>query len=732
MEIDLLTKTIKYYKKLITAILISTTCFVLIGSVIWLKLFPVYEGHAEIEIFPTQIEISLSKELSSVVSAIPSTAITKTYTDVSLSRIFAEKAITDLKKKTFFERRKPLSLSETLYNATMKPIISLIIKSYYYLNYGEFSDLGPFEIQVRKLIKHTTITPEPGSYLVNINVIWDDPRTAAEAANIIANLYIERSIEDNRKASLEVRKFIERKIKETQHRLDKINNEIFEYKKQERIISLPEQGITLIEYIADYEKQLNNTKVKLTAQLARKKKLEQELVHIDERILTGKTIINNPVIQELESKLANEKIKLSSLLEEYKNNNRGSKFIGATKRKIANIKKEINDQVKKLSDQETIELNPTYQELSKLLIFLNAEVISLMAQEKQIKSALSVYQDRGETIPHKEKKLSELIRAKDTIEASLGLLNKKYQEARIAEISKLSSIRIKDIAIPPIYPKHPMVLVNLLLSIPMGALISLFVIMFNEFKNVKIRTVEDLKQVTELPLIGTYSRLGPVTMSKNNGNNSNHTLKPYHRIPFDTYLEPYDMFIRNSSTNGVGKAKAFLFVSSTSDTPKSRIIANLANKLSGYGRRVLVIDANFFAPRMSRIFNINENHCPRFKEMVMKKLPYRQSVYKVKENLDVLLGESTDSAQVGSMKNNRLIDLEYLSSLIEETTKEYHHVLIDSTPLFNGIGADLMMKYADEMVFIMKSGTLSKNEFNAVEQRLSGGKANVLGIIISE
>jgi succinoglycan biosynthesis transport protein ExoP len=732
MDTELFLKTIKYYKKLILTSVIITALSVLIGSIIWLELSPLYEGHAEIIIFPTNMELNLGKELSPLLNATPTTSITQTYSDVSLSRAFAEKTIRRLWDKDFASPQK-LSLVRAAYEYFLKPVVNKGVKLYYFLSYGKFVEAEPFENLVNKLIERTSISPEPGSYIINIDLTWDDPQIAADAANIIAGLYIAQSLEDNRKAALQVREFIEQKIEETKAQLQNSKNAILDYKSQETIISLPQQEATLIQNLADYKTQLFNTEIQIATLEAKREKLQQELNNMEAQIVTSKLIISNPVIQELESRLASKEIKLASLKAEYKDGAPEPKVISDIKREIDNTKKEIATQVKQISEQESVEFNPVHQDISKQIVFLTAQIISLNAQAKQIKATLGAYQDIGKVLPYQEKELSELLRENSNIEASLVLLNQKYQEARIAEISKLSSIRVKDTAIPAVYPKHPKVLLNMLASFPLGGFIALFCILLNEFRNTKVRNEEDIRQITTLPVIGVLADSGGSQRMLCDNTATEHTGKTYlpkhyQPLPIDVYLQPFSRIIRNSRNGST--PRSYLFTSVTPDVPKSKIIASLANNISDRANKVLIIDANFYYPQMRDIFNIKDKDMPGLRDILKKRLPFYQAVYNLKPNLDIILCAGTQSKNNGS-NNNLNIDFDHLSTVICDAAREYSHIFIDATPLSCGLGTDLMQQYVDKLILVVNSGGLSKNQFSSALDRLKTDKNNLLGIVIN-
>jgi len=149
--------------------------------------------------------------------------------------------------------------------------------------------------------------------------------------------------------------------------------------------------------------------------------------------------------------------------------------------------------------------NPAYVQLVTQLDDINAQMQSLSTQKSKLKDEMEKYQQRVARSPLIEKEYTNLIRDRDSTKARYDqLVNQALQADSAAAMEKREIGGKFIISEPPIFPLEPIRPKKLLIvgaSLVLGIGLGFLVIFSWEFLNLKVRSVQDLTQISSSPVL---------------------------------------------------------------------------------------------------------------------------------------------------------------------------------------------------------------------------------------
>lgn len=167
-------------------------------------------------------------------------------------------------------------------------------------------------------------------------------------------------------------------------------------------------------------------------------------------------------------------------------------------------------------------------------------------------------------------------------------------------------------------------------------------------------------------------------------------------------------------------AKTIGILSLKGGVGKTSIVSSLGDALSNFGKKVLIVDANFSAPNLGIHFNIVDPAIT-LHHVLSRKANINDAIYKSK-NLDIIPSSIFHNLQISPM---------ILKDKISSLKKKYDFILLDSAP---SIEEDTLsvINAADSLIFVTTSDhpTLSSTLKSIKIAREKGSQID--GIILNK
>jgi capsular exopolysaccharide synthesis family protein len=169
--------------------------------------------------------------------------------------------------------------------------------------------------------------------------------------------------------------------------------------------------------------------------------------------------------------------------------------------------------------------------------------------------------------------------------------------------------------------------------------------------------------------------------------------------------------------------KVIVVTSSVPKEGKSTVSTNVAVALAQLGSRVLLIDADLHHPQQHHIWDLTNE--VGLSEVIVGQADLKKAVKEVIPNLDVL------PAGVIPPNSLALLGSKRMNSLIEDFSKTYDLVIVDTSPLLLVADALTLSKMSDGILLVARPGVTDSASAKAAKEALDQSSQNVLGLVIN-
>ena len=315
--------------------------------------------------------------------------------------------------------------------------------------------------------------------LLKVSVEDHDPVMARDIANTIVSSYITFNIDNRLKSSRNTLGWMTGQLYEMKKKLEDAEEEFLSYKQRSKLFSVTGKQKVIAQKIQDFNDsylKARNKRLELDAKLAELDRLFKS----SGDILRVRSLVDNPLIDNLYNQLIEAEIAFSHLGKVYKSKHP----------KIIQINSRIDKTKKKL-----------HTELKKETENLRAERSLLLSREKVLEKTIADFENEGLATNRKELKYTILERNVETNRKLYDTLLSKIKESNIVGTISVSNIRITEEAVMPQVPVKPKKTLNLILSIIFGLMTGVGIAFLWEYLDQSLRTEEDVRRYLDLPVL---------------------------------------------------------------------------------------------------------------------------------------------------------------------------------------------------------------------------------------
>ena len=534
--------------------------------------------------------------------------------------------------------------------------------------------------------------------IINLSINDTSIRKAEDILNTLIEVYNENWIRDKNQIAVSTSQFISDRLGVIESELGHVDENISSYKSEHLLPDVQAASSLYMAQSAENNKELSTLNNQLsTAQYIRR---ELNTKQLDQTLPANSGIVS-----------ANIETQIS----EYNN------LVLDRNRLIANSS-EKNPLVKNMASSLQSMQRTIIQSVDNLIVSLNTQIRSLRRQEEATTNRLA-------SNPNQAKYLLSVERQQKVKEELYLYLLQKREENELSQAFTAYNTRLTTAPRGSMFPTAPRKMNILLVAFAVGLLVPAVGIFMKENMNTKVRGRKDLENLS-IPFIGEIPQYSGtkkkwwefkhrkrqdmkiIVVNEGNRNIINEAFR---------VLRSNMDFMASKDNN----QHVFVLTSFNPGSGKSFLAINIAISFAIKKKKILVIDGDLRHRTVSSyvdspnkgLSDYLNNQIEDWKEIIVS--------YKGYTNLHIL--------PIGTIPPNptELLEDSKLSMLIEALRPEYDYIFIDCPPVDIVADAQIIEKWADRTIFVVRSGLLDRSMLSELENMYTGKRFKNLSMILN-
>lgn len=534
--------------------------------------------------------------------------------------------------------------------------------------------------------------------IINLSINDTSIRKAEDILNTLIEVYNENWIRDKNQIAVSTSQFISDRLGVIESELGHVDENISSYKSEHLLPDVQAASSLYMAQSAENNKELSMLNNQLsTAQYIRR---ELNTKQLDQTLPANSGIVS-----------ANIETQIS----EYNN------LVLDRNRLIANSS-EKNPLVKNMASSLQSMQRTIIQSVDNLIVSLNTQIRSLRRQEEATTNRMA-------SNPNQAKYLLSVERQQKVKEELYLYLLQKREENELSQAFTAYNTRLITAPRGSMFPTAPRKMNILLVAFAVGLLVPAVGIFMKENMNTKVRGRKDLENLS-IPFIGEIPQYSGtkkkwwefkhrkrqdmkiIVVNEGNRNIINEAFR---------VLRSNMDFMASKDNN----QHVFVLTSFNPGSGKSFLAINIAISFAIKKKKILVIDGDLRHRTVSSyvdspnkgLSDYLNNQIEDWKEIIVS--------YKGYTNLHIL--------PIGTIPPNptELLEDSKLSMLIEALRPEYDYIFIDCPPVDIVADAQIIEKWADRTIFVVRSGLLDRSMLSELENMYTGKRFKNLSMILN-
>lgn len=529
-----------------------------------------------------------------------------------------------------------------------------------------FSDMRKLATQYNPMVTYVNVKAS----VLNISLVGAIPEKSMKIVNKLIDIYNRESIEDKNSKSTNTLRFLDDRLKFITADLSVVERSVEKYKKSNGLADISTQASSYISQAGEYNKQLSEWAIQI------------ELLGSIESYLdksNGKYVL-------VPSNLGIQDATLLGLIEKYN-----------------------GLQLEREQMLRTIEVeNPLIQNMNALLESLRSNILEnlrnikrgLQITSNNLKNSSGQFQSKISRVPAMERELLEINRQQLIKNNIYSYLLQKREETALALAATASVARVIDPAsregsqISPNSQYIYLIALMLGLGLPFASIYTVSML------NTKVQTQQDVKDVLGLPILGEIANKpkGTETVVVTYGNRS-------------PVAEMFRLVRANLNFIAVGKEViSFLVTSSTSGEGKTFFSINLAASLALTGKRVVLLDLDLRAPKVSKELNLGKGL--GITDFLVSKDVTIDNIIRTSDkvaDLFVISAGPVPPNPAELMMNTKF------AHLVNELKERFDYIIFDTPPVGQVADALILSQFVDYSIYIVRYGYTDKSMLKIIK-----------------
>ncbi|WP_148715337.1 chain length determinant protein EpsF [Chitinolyticbacter meiyuanensis] len=320
-----------------------------------------------------------------------------------------------------------------------------------------------------QLRRSLNVRPSRESNVVVLDYTASDPAFSARVVNGFVDAYTKTVIEMKTNAAQASSTFFQQQLGTLKRNLEKAQTDLSAQQQRQGIVNTDERIDLETQRLADLSAQFAST--------------QTQMLDARSRAAGGVNaadVLNNPVIQQLKSQLAQQEAKLEELGQKTGPNHPHYKEAAA-------------------------ELQATRAQLAQLSQqyagSLGSSANSAASRQNALEAELQGQKERVLELKSQRSRLDILQRDVDNAQRAYDLALQRYSQTSLESRAEQSNVTVLQRATEPLDPSRPKMLINMLLAAVAGLFLGTAAALFAEIRDRRYRSGIDIERLFALPLL---------------------------------------------------------------------------------------------------------------------------------------------------------------------------------------------------------------------------------------
>ena len=650
-------------------VLIVTAALTAIVTVISLKMAPVYEAVARIEVEPETPQ-----------------AATDTYQKTDVDEAFIQTQIQVLSG--------PTVVWKTIEQTGLVPSLGVLPPSR-----QTPQDIERNKVQlIKSFQKHLNVQLLPKTHMLTVTFSDSDPQRSSRVTTALVNTYLEDNFQQKYE-SIRRSGWLDQQLSELKGKVETSQQDLINYESEHEISTTGDKENVVTQMLGDLGRNLTTTQ---SERIQKESQYAQVLSNRGQMA----ALASDDLLQKLEGRLADLKEQYTATVSQY-----GPNFPRATRLQL----------------QIAEEQGQVVQEQNRVIERMRSDYNAARDREKLALSAVAGKKEELAKLNQLMVQDNLLRREFETNEQLYQSLLGRVKDASISAGLRSTSIHLVDAAMAPTRPVRPQPTLYGAIAFLAGIVLGGMAAFAQDKMDSSIRTAEEAEALIATPALGGIplerEALGPRVFSRKNGHYPPAlalTKKP------NSSLSEAFRALGTAVSGPADPPKTLLVTSAQNGEGKTVTTINLGQALAQRNGPVLIMDCDLRCGSIARTLGLPNN------KGVSTVLSGEHDVSEALQQYGPQAGLWVLTSGAVPLCPAELLASQKMASLLEKMSSRFNCVIIDSPPVLPVTDATILSTRADRVLLVAASGSTSRAGLLRTRRVLAQAGARVLGVAINK
>jgi len=591
------------------------------------------------------------------------------------------------------------------------------------------------------LQRSLSVRPVRDADIIRLSVLAPSPELAKILAAAYVDAYRAFNLNRSRADVSAIREFVGTQLAVVGARLDSSEGRQESYKQANRVADIGEETKATVARQSEVLALLGQNRVQAAG-------VEQEIHYLSARLDSlgagaGLENVASPVVAGLRGELGRLEAERTNLL--VQGFPESSPRVTELAARVKSLQSRLGGELSRfVSVGGALDGMGQVEAVSNRLAELEPERVRLSAAIATLEAAARSYDGELSALPARERSLARLTRDVEVDRQVYVLLAQRYEESRIQEAGRLSTVGLVDVPRlgARVRPNHRN---DAMMAVLLGLLLAVCSVYAVDYFDTTVRRPEDLERqgfsvLASVPKIEASDEpavtAGPVS----------------NRQSGSVAAEAFRVLRTNLQFAAAGQdAKTLMVTSPGAGEGKSTVAANLATVMAQSGKRTLLVDCDLRRPKQHKLFERRKK--PGLTDVVMLGVPLESAVHQVSltpgassstpdagdderealsvkheasSPLDVLFAGTTPPSPVDFLNSK------VFASFLDKVAGQYDCVVVDTPPVLVSADAAILASKVNGVVLVARMRVTDWRALGEAKKLLAQAGAHVLGVLANE